>query len=72
MPGSVAGTRDIMKFLAKEVSLHTYINIMAQYHPANKVTEDKFPEINRRITPQEFTDAISAAQKAGLYRFDER
>ena len=72
MPGPVAGTREIMKFLAKEVSPHTYVNIMAQYHPAHKVTEDKFPEINCRITPQEYTDAVSAAQKAGLYRFDER
>ena len=71
MPGTVAGTHEIMKFLAKEVSPHTYVNIMAQYHPANKVTEDKFPEINRRITRQEYKEAISAAQKAGLYRFDQ-
>ena len=72
MPGVVAGTREIMKFLAQEVSPHTYVNIMAQYRPSWKVTDEKFPEINRRITPQEYADAISAAQKAGLYRFDER
>lgn len=71
MPGVVAGTREIMKFLAQEVSPHTYVNIMAQYHPANKVTEEKFPEINRRITPEEHVEAVSAALKAGLYRFDQ-
>jgi len=72
MPGVVAGTREIMKFLVKEVSPHTYVNIMAQYHPAYKVTGDKFPEINRRITTREYADAFSVAQRAGLHRFDER
>ncbi len=72
MPGEVAGTREIMKFLASEVSPHTYVNIMAQYYPAGKVSREKYAEINRRITRQEYADAISAAQQAGLYRFDER
>jgi len=72
MPGHVAGTREIMKFLAQDVSPQSYINIMAQYRPSWKVTEDKFPEINRRITEQEYTEAISNARKAGLYRFDKR
>ncbi len=72
MPGGVAGTREIMEFLADEVSPHTYVNIMAQYRPAGKVSAEKFPEINRGITRQEYAEAVSAAQAAGLYRFDER
>ncbi|NUQ85486.1 MAG: radical SAM protein [Anaerolineales bacterium] len=72
MPGAVAGTREIMKFLAREVSPHTYINVMRQYYPAGKVSREKFPEINRGITTQEYADALAAARKAGLYRFDER
>lgn len=72
MPGAVAGTREIMRFLATEVSPHTYVNVMAQYYPAGKVSKEKFPEINRRISPQEYADAILAAKKAGLHRFDER
>jgi len=71
MPGVIAGTSEIMKFLAQKVSPHTYVNIMAQYHPANKVTKEKSPEINRRITPDEHVEAVSAALKAGLYRFDQ-
>ena len=61
-----------MKFLAEEVSPHTYINIMAQYYPAGKVSAEKYPEINRSITPKEYADALFAAQKAGLHRLDER
>jgi putative pyruvate formate lyase activating enzyme len=72
MPGGVAGTRAIMRFLAREVSPHTYVNMMAQYYPAGRVTPEKFGEINRRITRQEITSAVAAAQEAGLYRFDER
>jgi putative pyruvate formate lyase activating enzyme len=72
MPGRVAGTREIMRFLAREISSHTYLNIMAQYSPAYKVSEEKFPEINRRTTQQEYIEAVTAAQKAGLYRFDVR
>jgi uncharacterized Fe-S radical SAM superfamily protein PflX len=45
---------------------------MAQYSPAHNVSEEKFPEINRRVTQQEYTEAVTAAQKAGLHRFDVR
>ncbi|HSL45277.1 MAG TPA: radical SAM protein [Anaerolineales bacterium] len=69
LPGNVAGTRDITKFLAQEISQDTYLNVMAQYFPAGKVSAEKFPEMNRPITPQEYSSAIAFAQKAGLHRF---
>ncbi|HLO17484.1 MAG TPA: radical SAM protein [Anaerolineales bacterium] len=71
MPGGIAGTRAITRFLAREISPHTYINIMSQYFPAGKVSDQKLPEINRSITQREYADAIAAAQKVGLYRFDK-
>ena len=36
MPGGIAGTVDVMRFLAQEISPETYVNIMAQYHPAGR------------------------------------
>ena len=72
MPGDIAGTREIMEFLAREVSPHTYVNVMSQYYPAGRVSDEKFSEINRHITRQEYADAIAVAREAGLYRFDER
>ena len=72
MPGDVAGTASIMRFLAEELSPDTYVNIMAQYHPAGKVTGDKYPEIGRRPTGRELDKAYAAARAAGLWRFDER
>jgi len=72
MPGGVAGTAPIMRFLAEELSPDTYVNIMAQYHPAAKVTGGKYAEIDRRPTRQEMDQAYAAARSAGLWRFDER
>ncbi len=72
MPGGVAGTREIMEFLAREVSPHSYVNLMDQYRPAGKVTGDRFCEINHGISGQECEAALVAAREAGLHRFDER
>ena len=35
MPGGLAGTEEIMRFLAEEISPYTYVNIMRQYYPAH-------------------------------------
>jgi len=72
MPGDVAGTASTMHFLAEELSPDTYVNIMAQYHPAGKVAGDKYLEIGRRPSGSEMDQAYAAARAAGLWRFDER
>lgn len=72
MPGDLAGTRAIMRFLAQELSLDTYVNIMDQYYPAGKVTEQKYPEINRKLGTAEYRTAVKEAQSNGLWRFDRR
>ena len=33
LPKGLAGTKDVVDFIAKEISANTYVNIMAQYHP---------------------------------------
>jgi putative pyruvate formate lyase activating enzyme len=73
MPGGLDETREIMRFLATEISPLTYVNIMDQYYPAGKVKlEEKYKEINRRTTSQEVAEAFRIAREAGLSRFDER
>lgn len=66
------GLRRIMRFLAEEVSRHTYVNIMGQYHPAGRVSDKRFGEINRRPFQAEIRATFDAARAAGLYRFDSR
>jgi putative pyruvate formate lyase activating enzyme len=72
MPGGLAGTREIMRFIAGEISPNTYVNLMAQYHPAGKVSSQSYTEINRRITRQEYEDALRLADEEGLRRLDPR
>jgi len=72
MPGQLADTESIMRFLAESVSPDTYVNVMAQYYPAGKVSEEKYPELNRRTTSDEYQKAVRLARRAGLWRLDER
>ncbi len=72
MPGEIAGTKEIMQFIASEVSTNTYVNVMAQYYPAGKVSADQYADINRNIERSEYEAAIKAARDAGLSRLDPR
>ena len=72
MPGETEESARIMQFLAEEISPDTYVNIMDQYYPTAKVTEDKYAEINRRITTEELRAVYESAIACGLHRFDVR
>lgn len=70
MPERLAGTGDVMQYLAREISRNTYVNIMDQYRPCFQANTDD--RINRRITAREYTAAVDAALKAGIHRLDPR
>ena len=72
MPGEIAGTASIMRFLAEEISPDTYVNIMDQYYPAGRVSGGQFAEISRGISGSEYERAIEAGRAAGLWRLDQR
>lgn len=66
MPGDAAGTAEAMEFIAAELSPDSYVNVMQQYHPMYRAGE--FPEIARRLSLEEYLDAVQAARRAGLSR----
>jgi putative pyruvate formate lyase activating enzyme len=70
MPGRIAGTEQIMEFLAHEISPDTYVNVMDQYRPCGAALDDEL--IGRRLTGEEFREALGWARKAGLNRLDSR
>ena len=72
MPDAVEDAKQIMRYLAREISPHTYVNVMSQYRPAGKVSTKKYPEIDRKITPREVETTVSVAKAEGLYRFNTR
>ena len=70
MPNQVAGTQEIMNFLAREISPNTYVNVMDQYRPCGDAHRDEF--IHRRLNAKEYRDAVDATINAGIERLDER
>src|SRR3990167_8014290 len=72
MPGGIAGTREIMEWIARELGPDTYVNVMAQYYPAGKVSAKEYVEINRHVSAEEYEGAVAAARAAGLRRLSAR
>ena len=70
LPEGLAGTAEIVSFLAEEISPNTYLNVMDQYRPCYRAYE--YPPLDRRITRAEFEEAVRLAQEAGLTRLDDR
>jgi putative pyruvate formate lyase activating enzyme len=68
LPEDLAGTDEVMWFVSEEISKDTYVNLMDQYRPAYH--SDNFPPLDRRITSQEYAEALSLAKKYGLKRLD--
>lgn len=68
LPGGIAGTEDVMRFLAEDISANTYVNIMDQYRPTYRAGE--YPELDRPITRTEYDDALAIARRYGLRRID--
>lgn len=69
LPENLAGTDRILAFLAREISPHTYVNLMDQYRPCYRA--DEYPPLDRRPTRAEMAVAQAAAQKWGLKRLDK-
>ncbi len=70
LPQGLAGTKGVVDFLSREISLNTYLNVMAQYRPCHRAF--RVPALERPISSDEFREALSLAREAGLSRLDNR
>jgi putative pyruvate formate lyase activating enzyme len=68
LPENLAGSFEIIDFLADQISPKTTINVMDQYHPCYKA--NLHPAINRRPTPEEIHSARQYAIQKGLNVLD--
>lgn len=66
LPHRLAGSFEVLKFIAEKLSKDSYVNIMDQYYPSYKAFS--YPELSRRITSQEYKEVVDFAKKMGLYR----
>ncbi len=70
MPEALDESAAIFRFLADEISLDTYVNVMDQYRPEYRASA--YPEIARRPTALEMARARESFFAAGLTRLDRR
>jgi putative pyruvate formate lyase activating enzyme len=66
MPSYGENTKKILRFIREEISQDAFVNIMAQYHPCNRA--ENYPEIARRISGKELSEALNYARELGLTR----
>lgn len=64
LPKDIAGTRKCVEFIGRELSRNTVVNLMAQYYPTFQA--DRHPDLNRRITTEEYRQALGALRALGL------
>ena len=68
MPNGVSGTKRVVDWITQNLPKDTYLNLMSQYTPVFKAS--RYPEIARRITRSEYSEAIAWAKAAGLTNLD--
>ncbi len=67
MPNGTAGTEEVMRYIANEISKNTYVNIMDQYRPCGK--SHHVEEISQSLSSAAFKYAMEQAKAAGITRF---
>jgi putative pyruvate formate lyase activating enzyme len=68
LPAGLAGTRQVMRFIARKVSDRTYVNIMAQYRPCGRAAE--IAELASPLSRQDYLQAVQEAKAEGITRLD--
>ncbi len=66
LPEGLAGTWQVLEWIACELSPFIHISLMAQYFPAHKAVGD--PILGRKITSEEYFEALAAFDTLGLER----
>ena len=70
LPENLAGTEQVLAFIAREISPSTYLNLMDQYHPCYRAREN--PPLDKPLRAGEFRSALALAAKYGLHNLDQR
>ncbi|MBN1657557.1 MAG: radical SAM protein [Anaerolineae bacterium] len=64
LPNKLAGTEEVLAWIARSLSPNIHVSLMDQYFPAHRAIGD--PILGRKITPEEYQAALEAFDAAGL------
>ena len=66
LPNDIAGIADSLRWIRTEMSPRVAVSLMAQYFPTNKVTEDRYVLISRKIRWNEWARACAHLEEMGF------
>jgi putative pyruvate formate lyase activating enzyme len=64
LPHRIAGSKESLKWLVREVSPKVAVSIMSQYYPAHRAY--RYKELSRKISPEEYQEVVSLAERLGI------
>jgi putative pyruvate formate lyase activating enzyme len=64
LPEGLAGTAEVLHWIAENLSPRVHVSLMDQYFPAHRAVGD--PLLGRKITAEEYEAALDAFETAGL------
>jgi putative pyruvate formate lyase activating enzyme len=64
LPGQLADTQQVLRWIAGNFPREVYVSLMAQYFPAYRAVQT--PPLNRRLTGQEYNQAMETLLQLGL------
>lgn len=70
MPDNASGSKEVLDWIAANLPLDTYVNVMEQYAPHHEAFSH--PRIARRTTPEEYRHVVEHAHRLGLSNLDAR
>ena len=68
LPNRISGSKQIITWIARELSKDTYLNLMSQYRPAHEARS--YPKLARRLNRKEYRDVVNWAKRSGLTNLD--
>jgi len=68
LPDGLAGTREVMRFIAQKISTNSYVNVMSQYRPCGRAAEVK--ALKTPLSQNDYQSAVQAAREEGIHRLD--
>jgi putative pyruvate formate lyase activating enzyme len=65
LPGHIANSISVLRFLAEELSPRVHVSLMAQYYPTSSVKSH--PVLGRGITVDEYRQVVEEMEQLGIY-----
>lgn len=64
LPGHVDNSINVLRDIAENISTSVHISLMSQYYPVSN--NKKYPELNRKLTAEEYEQVIEEMDKFGF------